>query len=108
MARLLKDKNLDAVARAQAEPARPHADSVLHAVAKASALSPLQLLGRTDQRAFQIAVYLLRRAVNLSLKQTAALANISPSRVSRIQADMERSQPDKVMAELLDKYQIKH
>lgn len=108
MARLLKDKDLDAVPRAQTEPARPDAESLLDAVAAVFKLSRQQLLHRANQRAFQVAVYLLRRIGNLSLKDTAALTGVSPSRVSRIQADIERSESDQILARLLTKYKVKH
>ncbi|HET7587680.1 MAG TPA: transposase [Gammaproteobacteria bacterium] len=107
MAHRLKDKDIDAVPRAQTEPERPDAQTVLDAVAEVFEVSRQRLLDRSHQRAFQTSVYLLRRVVNLSLKETAALANVSPSRISRIQAAIERSAPDKAIALLLKKYNVK-
>ena len=42
----------------------------------------LELLGR---EVFQVTVYLLRRACNVPLKEVAALAHVSPPRISQIQ-----------------------
>lgn len=107
MRRYLKDKDLDAVPREQVEPTRPDAESVLQNVSETFSVPREHLLDRSHQQAFQTAIYLLRRAVNLSLKQTSALAGVSPSRVSRIQSDIERSTPDKRMAALLKMYNVK-
>jgi REP element-mobilizing transposase RayT len=107
MARLLKDDKLEGVSRAQRQPARPDQASVLRAVSDAFAVSPRQLLDRSHQKAFQTAVYLLRRVVNLSLKETADLAGVSPSRVSHIQASIETLARDETVRALLNRYKVK-
>ena len=50
---------------------------------------------------------LLRRVVNLSLKQVCALAGVSPSRVSRIQSNIEAQKRDVALASLLEWYKVK-
>lgn len=40
--------------------------------------------------AFKVAVYFLRRACNRSLREVARLAGVSPSRISRIQVELEQ------------------
>jgi hypothetical protein len=47
---------------------------------------------------------LLRRICNLPLADTAHLAGISVSRVSRIQSEMEQGPPSGLVAQLLDEY----
>lgn len=108
MARRLQGRDLEAVPHAQAKPLRPRAQTLLLEVARAFDLTREQLLRREHQPAFQAAVYLLRRAANLSLKETAELTGVSPSRISRIQSDMERSKPDGIVARVLAMYEVKH
>jgi hypothetical protein len=59
-------------------------------VAKAAQVAPETVLDRrVNQAAFQVAVYLLRRAANLPLKEVATRASVSPPRVSQIQSKIE-------------------
>ncbi|SRR5258706_343968 len=52
-------------------------------------LAQKQVLDRSHPDAFKRAVYLLRRQANLTLNEVAALARVSPPRVSQIQAEVE-------------------
>jgi len=52
-------------------------------------------------------VYLLRRVVHRTLKQVSALAGVSPSRVSRIQSNIEAQKRDVALASLLERYKAK-
>ncbi len=71
-------------------PDRPDADEVLAAVARAAGLTPGEVLDRKGAfEAFRATVYLLRRACNLPLKQVAAMAGVSPGRISQIQRMVE-------------------
>ena len=54
---------------------------------KVPAASTLDRAVRQD--VFQVTVYLLRRAANLSLKEVSALAGVSPPRISQIQRAIE-------------------
>jgi len=58
---------------------------------------------RNNREAFRTAVFLLRRACNLSLKEVAGLADISPSRVSQIQKQMG----DEELISSLKNYKVK-
>ena len=74
------------IPQAQQHPERPDQHHVLEHVAEVYGISADDVLDRRHHReAYQIAVYLLRRVCNLSLKDVATLANISPGRVSQIQ-----------------------
>jgi len=66
------------------------------------------LSGRVHQAPLRAAVLLLRRACNLPLKEVSAMAGVSPSRVSKIQSHIERTEPSGPTATLLDRYKVKH
>jgi len=86
---MLSEEMLDAsIPLTQRHPARPTSMQVLEDVAKEYALEPEQVLDRRVHRdAYRTAVFLLRRACNMSLKEVANLAGISPARVSQIQSN---------------------
>ncbi|MDX8404694.1 MAG: transposase [Mariprofundus sp.] len=74
---------------AQNHPTRPTVQQVLSDVADAFAINVESVLDRKSQkRAYQAAVYLLRRRCNLPLKAVAELAGVSSSRISQIQANL--------------------
>ncbi len=78
------------VAAAALRPDRPGADEIAAAVAKAARVAPETVLDRrASQATYRVAVYLLRRAANLPLEEVAALAGVSPPRVSQIQRGIE-------------------
>jgi hypothetical protein len=79
---------------------------VLARVAEAFDLAPDAILDRSHPPAFRAAVYLLRRVCNLPLAQTAHLAGVSVSRVSRIQAQVERDPPSEALQRLLSGYGV--
>ena len=73
-------------------PNRPDADQVRAAVARAADLTPDQVLDRKGAgEAFRATAYLLRRACNLPIKEVAAMAGVSPGRISQIQRAVEDS-----------------
>ncbi len=83
------------------EPDRPSAQAVVRAVAKAHDLKTGAVLDRTSGKAFQQAVYLLRRRSNLSLNEVADLAGVSIGRVSQIQSKLESEERDPILVRLL-------
>jgi len=90
MAERLKGLPLDQVPRAAADPARPTADRVIAAVARAAAVAPETVLDRrAAPEAFRAGVYLLRRAANLPLAEVARMGGVSPGRISQIQRTIE-------------------
>jgi hypothetical protein len=86
----IRGRPLDQVSRHAAVPDRPTADDVLSAVADAARLPTARTLDRKrSPEAWRVTVYLLRRACNLPLRQAAAMAGVSPGRVSQIQREIE-------------------
>jgi REP element-mobilizing transposase RayT len=116
MARQVAGLDLAAIPEAQRRPDRPSVAEVLAEVADAFGLAPAHVLDRSQQSAFKAGVYLLRRVCNLSLGEAARLAGVSPSRVSRIQAELERGEAPEgldegladTLARLLARYKVKH
>jgi REP element-mobilizing transposase RayT len=108
MSRLVEQQELEGVPKIQTRPDRPSKNEVLTAVADAFAIAPAAVLDRSHQSAFKTAVYLLRRACSLALAQTARVAGVSPSRISRIQAELERGELCESTERLLGKYKVKH
>jgi REP element-mobilizing transposase RayT len=78
------------VSRAAIVPDRPTVEQIIKAVANRAGLSEKGVLNRKGHpEPFRLAVYMLRRAGNVSLKEVAALAGISTPRVSQIQKQIE-------------------
>ncbi len=94
------------VPAAQRQPTRPTMGEVIEAVAAAYDLSRDDLLLRRDPVAFRAAVYLLRRAANLPLKQVAGLFAISQPWVSRIQGRIERGDRVRGLRPLLHRFHL--
>ena len=90
------------VPRAQRQLLRETVDAVLEAIAKAHGLPKAQVLDRTSGRAFKQAVHLLRRRCNLPLREVAAMAGVSVSRVSQIQSESEEGTMDGIQPEAVE------
>lgn len=85
-----RGRPLEQVSRAAAVPDRPTAEAVLAAVANAAQVPRPSVLDRKRApEAWRVAVYLLRRGSNLPIAETAAMAGVSPGRVSQIQRGIE-------------------
>jgi putative transposase len=92
MAERVSDLPVEQVPRAALRPNRPTREAIIGAVAEAAGVPPPTALDRhARQDVFQVTVYLLRRAANLSLKDVAALAGVSPPRISQIQRAIEEA-----------------
>jgi hypothetical protein len=90
MAERIGRESANQVAAAALRPDRPGAEEIARAVAKAAKVAPETVLDRrASQATYRVAVYLLRRAANLPLKEVAALAGVSAPRVSQIQRGIE-------------------
>ena len=90
MTERLRRESPDQIAAAALHPDRPTARQIGDAVAKAARVAPETVLDRrANQAAFQVTVYLLRRAGNLPLAVVAALAAVSAPRVSQVQRRIE-------------------
>lgn len=78
------------VPKAHFRPDRPTRETIIQAVAAAAGVPPGSTLDRRSrQDVFKVTVYLLRRGANLSLREVAELAQVSPPRVSQIQRAIE-------------------
>jgi putative transposase len=89
MERLLQGRPLDNVPRAQTSPARPDKDRVLDIVTGVYDVNHKDIVTRHHAESYHTAAWLLRRAANLSLKDTAEVFGVSPSRISHIQRMIE-------------------
>lgn len=109
MERIIKSDNLEEVPLAQTVPSRPTKVDVFESVAEEFGITVEGVVRRSDQDAYRAAVYLLRRVVNLSLKAVADIFDVSPSRVSRIQTDIERgTKRESKLIKLLKQYKVKN
>jgi putative transposase len=77
------------IPRAQIQPTRVSADEVLTHVASTYRVGVGALLSRSHRDAYHTAVYLLRRAANEPLQTVAIRFRVSPSRISKIQREVE-------------------
>lgn len=109
MERLAEAQPVANVPRQQRHPAHLTAAAVTAQVLAAYRIKDEKTLRTRDhQEAFQAWVYLLRRAVNLSLREVAQRGKVSPSRISKIQRAIETSQPSASLRGLLDKCKVKN
>ncbi len=88
----LKDQGADLsnVPQRQQWAARPTAEEVIGRVAYHYGISREDVLDRASRAPFKAALYLLRRVANVPLKEVARMGGVHPSRVSRIQREVER------------------
>lgn len=101
--------DLESVPKSQRWATRPTAEEVLARVAARYGLARNAVLDRTSGPAFKAAMYLLRRVANLPLNEAAVLGGIHPSRVSRIQVEVEREgRVDEGLRSLLAAYRLNH
>jgi REP element-mobilizing transposase RayT len=85
-------QSLDQVPSAMANPMRPTANEILTAVARTVDRPVDAVLDRrAEPEPFRAAVYLLRRAGNVPLRDVARLGNVSQGRISQIQREIEES-----------------
>ncbi|TLS67586.1 hypothetical protein FEF65_06635 [Mariprofundus erugo] len=96
------------IPKVQLQPARPTADGVLGTVAGYFSCDVESVLSRSHRKAYAFSVVLLRRVVNLSVGDVAALFGISVSRVSQIQRELLGSHHANEVAELAEKCRLKN
>jgi len=107
MAGIAKEQDREGVPQRHRQPARPEAEAVLRALMEAFRVEADAVQNRSHQPAFRAWVYLLRRAANLSLRETAARAGVSPGRISQIQRATEAEKPVPELAGLMQKFNVK-
>lgn len=106
MAKLAAETDPEGIPKSHRQPVRPSADAVLEEVAKVFGVKPEEVKTRASQIAFQTWVYLLRRAANLSLRDVAERACISPGRISQIQRAAEAGKRAPELKRLAQRYQV--
>ncbi len=90
MGERIERESPDGTVTAAQRPDRPSADEIGAAVAEAAGIAPEAVLDRhASQAAYQVTIYLLRRAANIPLSEVAAMAGVSAPRVSQIQRRIE-------------------
>jgi putative transposase len=92
MAGRASGRPLDNVPVAQREPNRIDKRSVLECVSQVYRLDQAKVISRGNSEAYGCAAYLLRRVVNMTLREVAALFGVSVSRISHIQRRIETKQ----------------
>lgn len=108
MQELADGQSVWGVAKAQTRPKTPEADEIVNTVAREYGISVSQVLDRRHAEAYWLAVYLMRRAGNLSLQEVAKRAGVSIARISQIQTKIEAENISKQMAKVLRTYKLKH
>jgi REP element-mobilizing transposase RayT len=109
MERLSADKPVANVPRSHRRPAHPTGQEVTAAVLSAYRIENEETLrSRAHQEAFQGWIYLLRRAVNLPLREVAKRAKVSPSRISKIQKAIETGKTSAILRQILNKCKVKN
>jgi REP element-mobilizing transposase RayT len=98
--RQVSGKARKGIARRQLDALRPDAEAVIRSVATEHGIEPAIVLKRESGLAFKQAVYLLRRRVNLSLRETAAMAGVSIGRVAQIQSELDAT-PERSMQRIV-------
>jgi hypothetical protein len=106
--RLAQGKPLDNVPLQQANPTRPTREEIVQAVSDTYQIPLAAVLDRTHPPAFRAAVYLLRRASNLRIKEVAALAKVSAPRISQIQRELESGEMSGELKHLAKEYKVKN
>jgi len=107
MQRRLPGRPVKGISRSHLEPLRPGAAAIEARVAKAYRIPTERVLERASGEAFKAAVYLLRRAANLSLAEVAKRAGLSPPRVSQIQTEVEKGKLSETLRQLVENYKVK-
>ena len=100
-------KSVSGIAVAQIRPKRPAADEIVKAVAEKYSINAGEVLDRRQGEACRAAVYLMRRAGNIPLREVAARAGVSAGRISQIQTQIEAGKVSKRLSALLTMYKVK-
>ncbi len=107
MEKIVSEQDRQGIPASHRLPARPKMEGVLKTVASMFGVTVRNVKNRSHQRAFQIWVYLLRRAVNLSLREVAEVTGVSAGRISQIQRAIEEGEQEPVLVELKNMYKVK-
>jgi len=91
----------------QRNPLRATKEEIFKDVKRIYGISSKEKLNRNNKGAYKLTVYLLRRAVNLGVKEVADVFNISEGMVSRIDGSFKQEEKyAKEINSLCNKYKI--
>lgn len=107
MQNLVDRKVVHGIAKAQTKPRCPTVDEIVAGVGRAYGIPPSHVLDKSHAEAYWLAVFLMRRAGNLSLREAAEQASVSPARISQIQTKIERGRNSAKVAQVLSHYKLK-
>jgi REP element-mobilizing transposase RayT len=107
MQALVDSKVVQGISKAHRTPKRPHPEEILTTVGQAYGLAAAQVLDRSHPEAYWVAVYLLRRVGNLSLREVAGRVGVTAARISQIQTKMEQGRITKQAFAVLSHYKLK-
>ncbi|MBI1820725.1 MAG: transposase [Nitrospirae bacterium] len=96
--------SLSEVPKEQSQPMRPQKEEVLNKICQVYGVGQKDIFKRHHQEAYHATVYLFRQVVNLRLKEVAKMFGISSSRVSHLQRQAERRNPDQSLQKLMRLY----
>jgi hypothetical protein len=89
MQNLVGRKVVRGIAKAQTTPLRPSVDDIVATIGRRYGMAASDVLDKRRPEAYWLAIFLMRRAANLSLREVADLAKVSPARISQIQSKIE-------------------
>jgi REP element-mobilizing transposase RayT len=107
MQKLVDRRVVRGIAKAQTKPLRPGVDEITATVARAYGIPIRHVLDKSQVEAYWLAVFLMRRVANLSLREVAERARVSPARISQIQTKIERGKTSEKTAQVLRRYKLK-
>ena len=103
----VEGKAVSGIAKVQVRPVRPGVEEIKRAVADKYGIRAGEVLDRRQGEAYRTAVYLMRRAGNLPLREVAEWAGVSAGRVSQIQTEIEAGKVSGRISGLLKLYKLK-
>jgi len=103
----IEGKAFRGIAKVQIRPVRPGAEEIKRVVANKYGIKAGEVLDRRQGEAYRVAVYLMRRAGNLPLREVAERAGVSSGRISQIQTQIEAGRVSARVSALLTKYKLK-
>jgi len=107
MQNLVDRKAVHGIAKAQIKPLRPSVDEIVATVGRTYGIPATHVLDKSQVETYWLAVFLMRRAGNLSLREVAEQAGVSPARISQIQTKIEQGRKSAKMAQVLRRYKLK-
>ena len=107
MQTLVDGNRAQGLPKAHHMPNRPSPEEIVDRVGRAYGLGAAQVMDRHHPEAYRLAVYCLRRAGNLSLREVAERAGVSGARISQIQTKMEQGATSARVRAVLRSYKLK-